>query len=227
MIRLPLNVGCASKTAYCSFDRTVFSSPTGVQALDDGQALRHIGSERVDRTFQARVPRADYERIFSAVDPERKLVYWMVPGAPAYVLIYNYALDKWSEAEFTADGLFPGFTSSTGLETLAATYPDLDAMTISLDDPRWRGGDPAMYLVSGGELGTFDGGNLPATLEGSFSEYAPGRVARFRSLRPVGDSTTLALSLDCRARVCRSGERDCCGNAASIWDHADPLFGPV
>lgn len=196
------NVGCASKGSVCSFDRTVFFlSDEGFKALDDGQALRHIGSERVDRTFQARVPRADYERIFSAVDPERKLVYWMVPGAPAYVLIYNYALDKWSEAEFTADGLFPGFTSSTGLETLAATYPDLDAMTISLDDPRWRGGDPAMYLVSGGELGTFDGSNLPATLEGSFSEYAPGRVARFRSLRPVGDSTTLALSLDCRARV--------------------------
>ena len=124
----------------------------------------------------------------------------MVPGAQSYVLIYNFALDKWSEAEFTADGLFPGFTSSTGLDTLAATYTNIDTMTISLDDPRWRGGAPAMYLVQSGELGTFDGDNLAATMEGSFSEYVPGRVTRFRAIRPISDSTSLGISLDCRAR---------------------------
>lgn len=209
---IAVNVGCASKGSVCSYDRTVFFlSDEGFKALDDGQALRHIGSERVDRTFQARVPATDYERIFSAVDPQRKLVYWMVPGAPAYVLIYNYALDKWGEAEFTADGLFPGFTSSTDLETLAVTYTNLDTMTISLDDPRWRGGDPAMYLVSGGELGTFDGDNLPVTFEGSFMEYTPGRVSRFRSLRPITDSTSLGLSLDCRARVADAADLTAAG----------------
>ena len=196
------NVGCASKGSVCQAGRTVyFLSDRGFMALDDGQALRPIGSERVDRTFQNRILATDYERIFSAVDPQRKLVYWMVPGAPSYVLIYNFALDKWSEAEFTADGLFPGFTSSTGLDTLAATYTNIDTMTISLDDPRWRGGAPAMYLVQSGELGTFDGDNLAATMEGSFSEYVPGRVTRFRAIRPISDSTSLGISLDCRARV--------------------------
>ena len=196
------NVGCASKGSVCQAGRSVyFLSDRGFMALDDGQAIRPIGSERVDRTFQERIARADYERIFSAVDPERKLVYWMVPGAPAWVLIYNFALDKWSEAEFTADGLFPGFTSSIGIDALAVTYTDLDAMTISLDDPRWRGGAPAMYVVVDGEVGTFDGDNLPVTFHGSFAEYFPGRVSRFRAVRPIGDSTSLGVTLDCRARL--------------------------
>lgn len=196
------NVGCASKGSVCQAGRSVFFlSDRGFMALDDGQAVRPIGSERVDRAFQARIPTSDYERIFSAVDPQNKLVYWMVPGAPSYVLIYNFALDKWSEAEFTSDGLFPGFSSSTGLETLAVTYPDLDAMTISLDDPRWRGGAPAMYLVVSGAVGTFDGAALPATFEGSFAEYTPGQVSRFRSIRPITDSLTMAVTMDCRARL--------------------------
>jgi len=196
------NVGCASKGSVCQAGRTVyFLSDRGFMALDDGQALRPIGSVRVDRTFQSRIPATDYERIFSAVDPQRKLVYWMAPGAPSYVLIYNFALDKWSEAEFTADGLFPGFTSSTGIDDLAVTYTDIDAMTISLDDPRWRGGAPAMYLVQTGELGTFDGAALPCTFEGSFAEYTPGRVSRFRSIRPITDSQTMGVTLDCRARL--------------------------
>lgn len=196
------NAGCASKGSVCQAGRSVFFlSDRGFMALDDGQQLRPIGSEKVDRTFQARVPTTDYERIYSAVDPKAKLVYWMVPGAPSYVLIYNFALDKWSEGSFTADGLFPGFASSTGLETLAVTYPDLDAMAISLDDPRWRGGAPTMYLVAGGLLGTFDGANLTPTLTGSFAEVTPGRVTRFRAVRPITDSLTINVSLDCRARL--------------------------
>ena len=196
------NAGCASKGSVCQSGRTVFFlSDRGFMALDDGQALRPIGSERVDRTFQAKVPAADYERIYSAVDPKAKLVYWMVPGSPAYVLIYNFALDKWSEASFVADGLFSGFTSSTSLEALAVTYPNIDTMPYSLDDPRWSGGTPAMYLVVTSLLGTFDGANLAATFEGSFFEPVPGRLGRFRALRPVTDSLTMGVTLDVRQRL--------------------------
>ena len=197
------NVGCASKGSVASYGRTVFFlSDRGFVALDDGQIVRPIGSEKVDRTFQSRVPRGDYERIFSAIDPERKLVYWMVPGSPAYVLIYSFALDRWGEASFAADGLFSGFTSSIDLETLAVTYPDLDAMTISLDDPRWRGGSPAMYVVQNGTIGTFDGINLAARFTTSFAEVAAGRVTRAWALRPVSDGTTGdAIVLDMRARI--------------------------
>ena len=80
-------------------------------------------------------------------------------------------------------------------------------MTISLDDPRWSGGAPAMYLVVNSLLGTFDGANLAATFEGSFFEPVPGRLGRFRAVRPVTDSLTLGLTLDVRERL---------GDAANI-----------
>ena len=133
MIRLPRMSG-ALRRRRVRFDRTVFFlSDEGFKALDDGRrALRHIGSERVDRTFRALVPRADYERIFSAVDQSLKLV-WMVPGAPAYVPIYNYALDKRSEADLPLTGCFR-FTTRPGWKRWRRPYPR-SATTISLDDP--------------------------------------------------------------------------------------------
>ena len=98
--------------------------------------------------------------------------------------------------------MFSGFTSSIDLETLAVTYPDLDAMTISLDDPRWAGGHPRLYAVQTKQVGTFFGDKLQATFEFSFNDFAGGRYARIRDIRPVTDATDgHTITLDCRARL--------------------------
>lgn len=197
------NVGCASKASVIAIGRTVFFlSDSGFKALEDGQAIKPIGSEKVDRTFQAEVPRDDWERLFVAHDPQSKIVAWCVPGSPGKVWIYNYELDRWSTARLPIEGIFSGFTSSVSLEVLAVTYPDLDAMTISLDDPRWAGGNPRLYCVQGGKVGTFFGANLAATFEFGLSELTPGRRTRFQAVRPVTDATSgMTLKLDCRARL--------------------------
>ena len=75
------NVGCASKGSVCQAGRTVyFLSDRGFMALDDGQALRPIGSERVDRTFQSRIPATDYERIFRL---SIRSASWFIGWCPA------------------------------------------------------------------------------------------------------------------------------------------------
>ncbi len=197
------NVGCASKASVVAVGRTVFFlSDRGFMALEDGQAIKPIGSEKVDRTFQSLVPRDDYELLFSAVDPENKLVIWCVPGVPGRLWIYNFELDRWSMAILSIDGVFSGFTSSVTLEELAVTYTDLDAMTISLDDPRFSGGNPRLYGVDGAELCTFSGDTLEAVLAFSFQELAKGQIARLRSIRPVGDALTgQSITVDCRSRI--------------------------
>jgi hypothetical protein len=197
------NVGCASKASVMSVGRTVFFlSDSGFKALEDGQQIRPIGSEKIDRTFQAEVPRDDYERLFVAHDPQSKIVAWCVPGSPGKIWIYNYELDRWSTAKLPLDGIFSGFTSSVSLETLAVTYPDLDAMTISLDDPRWAGGNPRLYCVQSGAVGTFFGDSLAATFEFGFIEPAQGRRTRFQAVRLVTDAVSgLTLKMDCRARL--------------------------
>lgn len=190
------NVGCASKGSVAQWGRSVFFlSDQGFMALEDGQALVPIGTEKVDRTFQALVSPDDYERIFSAVDPVRKLVIWVVPGAPGVAFAYNYELRKWGYARLSIEGVFAAFTSSQTLEQVSAANPDLDAMTVSLDDPMFSGGSPQLYAVQAGAIGTLTGATLQAIFELGFAELAPGRRSRLCGVRPITDATDLSMSV--------------------------------
>lgn len=183
------NIGCASKGSVQQFGNMVFFlSDSGFKMLVSGQELKAIGSEKVDRTFAGLVSRDDWAKMFSAVDPQSKTVIWCNPGAPGRLWIYNWELDRWSTGSLNIEAVMAGFTSSIDLEALAVTYPDLDAMTVSLDDPRWAGGNPRLYAVNGGVLGTFFGAPLEATFGFGFVELTPGRVSRLRALRPLTDA---------------------------------------
>lgn len=197
-------VGCASKGSVAQYgNRVFFLSDSGFKCLVSGQGdPLPIGSEKVDRTFASRVARDDWGRVYSAIDPQSKVVIWCVPGTPGLLFIYNWELDKWTTAELNIDAVFSGYTTSTDLETLAVSYPDLDAMTISLDDPRWAGGNPRLFCVQDSYVGTFFGSALKATLELSFAELVPGRVSRIRAIRPIADCTDgNTLRIDTRARL--------------------------
>ncbi len=211
------NVGCASKGSVAQFSNMVFwLSDSGFKMLVSGQELRPIGSEKIDRTFIASIPRDDFELIYSAVDPQAKTVMWCVPGTPGTVWVYNWELDRWTTISLAIDAIFPGFTSSTDLDTLAVTYPDPDAMTISLDDPRWAGGNPRLYVVQGGVVGTFNGATLAATLEFSFAELVQGRTTRIRAIRPVTDCLDgQTITVDHRARL---GDDPAIKTASSLRD---------
>jgi hypothetical protein len=190
------NVGCASRGSVVQWGRSVFFlSDQGFMALEDGQQLVPIGTEKVDRTFQALIPPADYERIFSAIDPVRKLVMWCVPGSPGAIFFYNYELQKWGIANLNIQGVFAAFTSSETLEGVGALFPDLDAMPISLDDPIFSGGSPQLYVVQGGRVGTLSGHTLQARFELGFMELAPGYRSRLANIRPVTDASDLTMTV--------------------------------
>lgn len=205
------SVGCASKGSICQLGRTVFFlSDKGFMALEDGQALTPIGVEKIDREFTAQVARADYDTMFSAVDPQSKLVIWYVPGRPGSLWVYNYVLKRWSVVQARLDGIFPGYTLGVTLEELSAANPDLDAMTVSLDDAQWEGGAPRLYAVQDGEVGTLTGATLKAEFRTSFLQLAGGRIARARALRPITDAIAgHAMTFDMRARM---------GDAESMTD---------
>ena len=198
------NIGCSSKASVVQAGRTVyFLSDRGFMALEDGQVIKPIGNEKVDRTFAARVSRDDLERMHTAVDPENTLVMWGVPGTPGTIWVYNWVLDRWSVLTLSFAGVFSGFTSSLTLEQVSAIYSDMEDMPYSLDDPRFAGGAPRLYLVNGdSELGTFAGDTLKATLQLGFNEFAGGRRARLRSIRPIGDAADgITMTVDARERL--------------------------
>lgn len=183
------NIGCASKASIAPVGKTVFFlSDRGFMALDDGQAPRPIGKEKFDQSFRDELGEDQFERVWAAVDPKSTRVYWGIPGGTGTVWGYDWALDRAFTLSLPFDGLFAGFENSTDLDSLTATYPDLDAMPYTLDDPRWSGGAPRFYLVQDGEVGTLTGGNLTATFKSS--NIAMGKRARVRAMWPETDATS-------------------------------------
>lgn len=199
------NWGCANSATIAQAGRSVFFySDRGFMALDDGQELRPIGSEKVDRTFAAAVNRDSLGSMFTAVDPANKLVFWGVPGRPGTLWIYNFELGRWATALLNFSGIMPGYTTSFSLDDLPGLgYTDLDAMTISLDDPRWSGGNPRLYLFGNdNSLGTLAGDNLAATIDLGFAELTPGYRARLRGIRPLWDGREgMTITVDGRLRL--------------------------
>ena len=185
------NVGCASRGSIAQYGRSVmFLSDQGFISLESGQDYVAIGSEQVDREFQSRVPTQSYEKLFSAIDPVRKLAIWCLPGRPGQLWFYNYEIRRWGYAELNIEGIFAAFTSSQTLEEVSASNPNIDAMTVSLDDPMFKGGSPQLYVVQDGKIGTLSGAALAAVFEHGFAELTPGRASRLREIRPVTDAVS-------------------------------------
>ncbi|WP_372732227.1 hypothetical protein, partial [Novosphingobium sp.] len=195
------NYGCASAASIAASGRTIFFlSDRGFMALEDGQAIRPIGNEKVDRTFRLNVVRDDYERMFAAVDPENTLVYWGIPGTPGTIWIYNWQLDAWSTARLSLDGLFSGFSASVNSDSTGIS--DIDGSTFSVDDPRFSGGAPRFYCVQSGKAGALAGTPLQTTFQLGFTQYAAGRTTRLTAVRPIGDVVSgMTLTADARQRL--------------------------
>lgn len=198
------NFGCASSGSIAQAGRTVFFlSDRGFMALEDGQSLRPIGNEKFDQTFRDTVSQDDYERIWSAVDPKRSIVMWGIPGSSGRIWVYNWVLDRASTIEVPFSGLFTGYEASQTLEEVAATYPDIDAMPYSLDDPRFQGGDPRLYIATtDSRVGAFSGPNLQATMTLGWWAPAEPNVARIQAVWPVSDATSgITVSVDARQQM--------------------------
>jgi len=198
------NFGCASSGSIAQAGRTIFFlSDRGFMALEDGQALKPLGNEKFDQSFRDSVSPEDYEKIWAAIDPKRSLVFWGVPGTPGRIWVYNWVIDRASTIEIPFLGLFAGYESSLSLEDVAELYPDLDAMPYSLDDPRFQGGDPRLYVVDRqSRIGALSGPNLPATITMGWQALADPFVVRLRSITPVSDAITgITVSVDARQQM--------------------------
>jgi hypothetical protein len=176
-------------------ERVLFHSAQGFHMIEGG-SITPIGREYVDRTFFADLSTSNPELFMGASDPRTSRVYWAyksVSGTAAVydkILIYDYALNRWTPVEMEGECLMglsqPGIT----LESLDAIFPSLDDMDISLDDFSLSV-VPEIAQVNGSHiLGFFRGENLEATLESSEQAEA-GKRLRVRGFTPIGDAPTV------------------------------------
>jgi hypothetical protein len=132
----------------------------------------------------------DFERVYATVDPQRTQVCWTIPGVPGQIWVYNWVLDRATVLELSVEGVFAGFENSQTLEEVSAVYSNIDTMPFSLDDPRFKGGAPTLYVVQAGVLGVLASTTLlTADLETAQFPMFGMRGARGQAVWPDTDAT--------------------------------------
>ena len=189
------NLGCkygGSVTQYGQM--SYFLSSDGFYSCD-GQSITPIGNEKVDRYFYDNVDLNKADKITVAIDPIRKLVVWNYPtiSNTRSLLIYNWQIQRWSQAETTADYIVSAASSGYTLEALDA-FGTLDTLTTSLDSPLWTGGSFLFAGTSGAYIVTFTGANSTANLITSDIEQGYNSVVTLGRVQIDNGSATVAVA---------------------------------
>lgn len=171
----------------------------------DGQVVTPIGDGRVDKWFLADFDQTYLERMTVGIDWANKCIRWSFPtpsggGTPDKHAIYNFARNKWSWAEDSAQLIFKSYTTGYTLDQLDSLYTSIDDITITLDSTFWQGGTPTIMGFSGNRLGDYSGDPLDATIEtGEMQPNAFGRTF-LRGIQPLvtGDPTTVTVAIATR-----------------------------
>ena len=167
----------------------------------DGISAVPIGIDRVDKTFLNDVDDDFINRVVGCLDPISKLIYWIYPssstggGTCDRAMIYDYALDRWSDAELTTEYIVQSLSAGSTLESLDSVSSSLDALSLSLDHRSFAGGRGSIGLFdSAHKLNFFTGSSLTATLE--TGEFDPENQRIFVSgIRCLIDGGTVTAAV--------------------------------
>jgi len=190
------SLGCISNGSIVQYGNlTYFLADDGFYVCD-GQNLKNIGEEKVNRYFFDVAAKGDLRiKMSSAVDPIRKLAMWCTPlQSGGYALfVYSIPLNKWSYIETTATSIASVLTATTTLEDLDNYSTSIDALVVSLDDPQWAGGNLLLAGTSGQKIITF--GNTFKTANISTGDIDAGQSV-ITLARPIvdGGSSSVAVA---------------------------------
>lgn len=193
--------GCAAAGSIARVGRMIFFlAEDGFYQLTDAGAVS-IGTQFVDAWFKADAQRDFFYRMSSVIDPYRKL--YMVAyastasaGQPDSIIIFNWAVKRWSYARVPCELLHPILTQSVTLEDLDAIYGSLDAIPLSLDDPLFAGGVLTLGMMSPDrKLATFSGAALEATFVTDDILLADNQLMEIQEIAPHGDCAAAMISV--------------------------------
>ena len=169
--------GCTFPGSVAHIGNTIFFlNEDGFYAFYGMQSIP-IGAEKVNKFFLYDFNGAFPDKMTSAVDPTNQIVVWSYVSnsntsgsVPDKLLIYNYAIKRWSIAKVSVDLIAPFFTAGYTLEGLDNLASNLDALPAPLDSNLYKGG---AFLFGGSvnkRITSFTGQPLSAVIE--TSEFA-------------------------------------------------------
>lgn len=196
------NRGCFEPNSVIQWQGiTYFLGDDGFYACD-GQNLKNIGAEKVNRYFFNSLREADIGNMSAAIDPINNLVVWGYPTIDLdyRVLVYHVPTGKWSYSDSTATRVAPVSTPSITLEGLDAFSASIDALGISLDSRNWLGGKLLLLGINGNKLITFTGASKTATIE-TADIAADTNQSMITMIKPIVDNGTGSASIASRLQL--------------------------
>lgn len=196
------NRGCFEPNSVIQWQGiTYFLGDDGFYACD-GQNLKNIGAEKVNRYFFNTLKESDLGNMSAAIDPINNLVVWGYPTIDTNyrVLVYHVPTGKWSYSDSTATRVAPVSTPSITLEGLDAFSASLDALDIPLDSRTWLGGKLLLLGINGSKLITFTGVPKTATIE-TADISADANQSMVTMLKPIVDNGTGSASVASRLQL--------------------------
>jgi hypothetical protein len=197
--QISAEVGCMAEGSVCNVGRLVFFLSERGFMMCDGNEVTPIADEKFNRWFFDTFSRSDISNIWSAIDPRNSTVLWAMSGTPGTIIAYNWVLKRATTYSVNVRGMFTGYTAGTSLDALG----NIDALTVSLDDPSLQGGNPVLLVIDGvtGAMSAMAGGNMETNIRLENIEPTPGRRSRIRTVRLVSDATDASATIDARMRA--------------------------
>ncbi len=164
--------GCAVPESLITVEGTTyFLSDDGFYAWNGG--LKRIGEGKIDKYFQRYVNTSQFSYMSVAADPSKKLIYWCyssndaIDGTPDKMLIYNYAIGEFTEADSEVDFIFNSVTLPWTIEQLDQ-FGTIENLPAPFDSPTWAGGNIQLSGMNvTGAVYLFAGENKTGTIETS------------------------------------------------------------
>lgn len=201
--------GAVSAGSVCDIGDLVFFLADDGFYVWNGASVTPIGTDRVDRWFNARLDHNRLDDIISGFDPVTRCVLWgfpqpTLPGIQS-LIAFSIGDQRWTTVDYPVQAI----GSSQSLPTTLESMPPPDSFGGSYDDPAFGGKAPVLAGIdSTNTYGTFSGGTLPATLTTGDYQAAPGQRSFVVGVRPIIDSTSVTISV---------GERDQTSANAVTW----------
>ena len=187
-------------------DLIFFHDSSGFYMLQGAANITPIGEQRVNNYFKGWIDNGNLFRVYSAIDAKNSCYVIMGPdgsasnGNPNRGLVYNWAVDQWSElSPGSVELMLPSRTQQGyTLDGLDAVSTNLDTLPYSLDSLIWAGVGQQVIgaFDTTHAFGYFNGANLAATVDTGEANIAGDETrSLLTSCRPIvdGGSPTVAI----------------------------------
>lgn len=200
--------GCQAPNSIVQIGQMVFFlAEDGFYSFDGAEATP-IGVNKVDKWFLQNVDQNRMSYVVGTADPANKLVFWAFPsitaatGSQDSLLIYNFAINRWSYASINIQWLMRALTFGYTLDQLYTILGfTIDNLPASLDSPVWINNRISLAAFdTNNKLNFVSGTSLAAKVDTAEIQPTPNARSFISMARPLVDGGTPSVNIGHRNR---------------------------